>query len=153
MNRTIGICSLVIAAGAVVAVAACQPSWLNDDNDFLKGFVNHEFLNILGVILAITLASTAQIHLWFNRIEERNGRRILNASRKELASSAYWLISLFLFGIILVVVKPHMSGPHITALMNGAAIWILLFDAIIMWDITATIFNLGPDLPDDDTSQ
>src|SRR5690606_5909899 len=107
MSRSIAYCVLIVSAALVVVLAAAAPSVLSDEkNSFLKDFVNHEFLNVLGVILAITLASAGQIHLALNRIEERQQKIFLIKTRAGVRSAAYWLIGLFLLAVVLVVVKP-----------------------------------------------
>lgn len=92
MSKSLGYIILLCFAAASVAVISSHPEWVGDNNSFLKNFVNHEFLNLLGVILAITLASVAQIHFQFNQIEERAGKRGLTKSRANLSKNAYYLI-------------------------------------------------------------
>lgn len=73
--------------------------------------MNHELLAVLGVILAITLASAAQLHLTFNQIEESyQDKGGLSRSRRRVHSAAYWLIGLFLVAVLLVVVKPLLGS-------------------------------------------
>ena len=95
MNRNLALCGLCVAAGIVVCVSAYAPRWLNDQNKFLADFMNYNLLSILGVILAITLASASSMHLKFNDIEERLKRRVMQASRSEIESSSKWLIGIF----------------------------------------------------------
>jgi uncharacterized membrane protein YidH (DUF202 family) len=145
MNKTVAICLLIVSVGTVILVSAAAPRWLDDHNEFLKGFVNHELLAILGVILAITLASASQIHLKFNDLEEKRGHDFLQKSRKELEVSAYSLIISFLVAVALVIVKPLCAEHNFgIAFINGMAVWILLFNLLILFDITAGIFSIGP---------
>jgi uncharacterized protein YqhQ len=147
MSKAVALCMLVISAASVVWIAAGAPRWLDDHNDFLRGFVNHELLAILGVILAITLASAAQIHLKFNDMEEKANRAFLASSRHEVKSSAYWLILSFVVALFLVMVKPLFLEHHFAiAFVNGAAIWVLLFDIMILFDMTAGIFAISATL-------
>ena len=74
MTRPIAYVLLTVFAAAGLVVVAARPEWASDQNSFLRNFVTHEFLSLLGVILAITLASVANIHLEFNKIEERYQR-------------------------------------------------------------------------------
>lgn len=145
MNRVISICLLIVSFGTIACIAAAAPRWLDDSNRFLKAFVGHELLSILGIILAITLASASQIHLKFNDIEEKAGKNFLEESRNELATSAYALIASFFVAIILVSVKSlfvdHGFG---IAFVNGLALWLLLFNLLILLDITVGIFSIGP---------
>lgn len=59
---------ILVALAAVLAVACiCQPSLLSE-NTILNGLMNHEVLALMAVILTVTLASVANIHLAINRI-------------------------------------------------------------------------------------
>ena len=151
MNRTIGYVTLLAMATLCTIIAVVKPSLLNDQNSFLKNFVNHEFINVLGIILAITLASTAQIHLAFNRIEERhNTPGALKNSRANLRKSSYWLIGLFIGGAVLVVLKPvatDATTPTAEALFNSGALFILLWQALILLVLTQLVFMIEPEFP------
>lgn len=104
--KTLSYISLILFAAVSVVLAAARPSWVSDSNKFLEAFVGSDFLNILGVILAITLASIANIHLEFNKIEERYQAIGLDKSRDNLKKNAAWLIGLFCVGVLIVIVKP-----------------------------------------------
>ncbi|MEO3387887.1 hypothetical protein [Mesorhizobium sp. CAU 1741] len=147
MNRTIGYCLLMMFATAAFIVALVRPAWISDQNTFLADFVNHEFLNILGVILAITLASTANIHLAFNRIEERyQTPGGLTKSRQNLTKSTYWLIGLFIAAVALVVAKPVVcQGETAQGLFNAAALLILLWHVLVLVSLTQLVFRIEPD--------
>jgi hypothetical protein len=149
MNRTIAICLLIVSLGAIICTAVAVPHLIDDTNGFLRAFVGHEFLSILGVFVAITLASASQIHLKFNEIEEKAKKRILIKSRQEVASSAYWLIAIFLMSLVLVLSKPWFCNyPMGIAIINGLAIWFVLINILILFDITAGIFSIPPDITD-----
>lgn len=149
MNRTIAYCTLIASCAALVAVSVARPEFLSDQNAFLKEFVNHELLNVLGVILAITLASTANIHLTFNRIEERhNAPGGLSQSRSNLKKATNWLIGLFLAGIILVILKPiNAETPTEEALFNSSAMLILLWHVLVLVSLTQLVFRIEPEFP------
>jgi hypothetical protein len=146
MSRTLYYILLVLFGAASVAVVASRPKWVSDRNIFLENFVNHEFLNLLGVILAITLASVANIHLEFNKIEERYGQPGLSKSRANLKKSAYWLIGLFLTGVAVVTIKPLLdSGPTGEGIANMAAMLILLWHVLILISLTQLVFAIPPE--------
>ena len=135
---------------SLVSIVTCRPGWISDDNRFLEGFVNHEFLSVLGVILTITLASIAQIHLSLNQIEERWGFRLPATSRKEIKQSAHFLIGLFVVGLLAVIVKP-MGGDSQTwtAFVNAIAITVLAVYVLILLDITRSVFVITSTVSDD----
>ena len=149
MNKVVAICVLVVSVAVIACISAYAPRWLNDQNKFLADFVNYNLLSILGVILAITLASASQLHLKLNEIEERAGKQFLHNSRKEIKSSAIWLIGIFGTSILVVVVKPILVNHNFgVAFVNGTALWLLLLELLILSDLTVGVFSIGPMLPD-----
>jgi len=142
---------LVVVVGVEAAIVACRPAWIGDSNKFLREFINHEYLNVLGVILAITLASLAQAHLSLNRIEEDRGREFMHGTRAEIRSAAYWLIGLFIAGFLVVAVKPMVESTDTAkAIANAIAIFILAFYVLILIDITSAVFDIKADIRGDD---
>ncbi len=149
MTRTIAICALICAATLVVVIAACRPEWLSDTNDFLHNFVNHELLGLLGIIMTITLASAASLHLEFNKIEERFKQRGLKKTRHGVTQDAFCLIGLFFISVLIVVIKPIVGhGEVAEAVFNGAALVILLWNILILVEITQLAFAIQPDIKD-----
>jgi hypothetical protein len=139
--------------GFMGASIACEPTWLGDSNKFLANFINHEYLNVLGVILAITLASLAQIHLSLNAIEERRNIRLPAGVRAEIRSAARWLIGGFVAALFLVWLKPLLPAvERSTAIVNSAALLLLGFYVLILIDITHSVFDIGPDIDADEPS-
>jgi hypothetical protein len=142
-----GIASLAVLAVMVI----CAPQWLDDGNTFLKTFVGVEFLGALGVILAITLASLAQLHLSLNEREERRGVRFLDETHAEIRSSGRWLIGLYIGAVAVVVTKPLLgTAPRVEALMNALALAVLGFYILILFDITSAVFSMEPDIGEED---
>jgi hypothetical protein len=152
MTRSLGYLILLVVSSALVTISVSRPDFLGDQNTFLKEFINHEFLNILGVILAITLASVANVHLVFNGIEEKyKTRGGLQKSRMNLKKSAYWLIFLFIAGAILVVIKPLVCNtPLSNAIFNSIALVILLWHVLILIGLTQLVFQIEPEFPEDE---
>lgn len=71
MNRTIAVCTSIVWTGAWITISLVKPWVFDDTNSFLKGFVNHEFLGFMGVIVTITLASAANLFIELNKLEEK----------------------------------------------------------------------------------
>lgn len=147
MSRAIAYCALICAGFFLLTVTLAMPDILNDRNEFLKNFVNHEFLALLGVILAITLASGGQIHLSFNQIEEHYKKPgALAAARNGVKSACYWLLALFLVAILIVVAKPLVpdSDSWGTAFLNGSALFVIFWNVLILIEIVQTVFAITP---------
>lgn len=153
MNRTLAYSTLIFIGVGLIVISVTKPQYLSDSNSFLSQFVNHEFQNILGVILAITLASVANIHLAFNRIEEKfNKPNALVKSRANLKKSSYWLIGLFIVGGVLVVVKPIACVSEVSiALFNSGAILVLVWHILILISLTELVFRIEPSFPPDNS--
>ena len=141
---------LFVVALLLLAVTALRPAWISDSNAFLQGFINHEYLNVLGVIFAIALASLAQAHLSLNQLEENQGRRRFSRTRKEIKEAAYWLIALFSTAFVLVVAKPLICVTETeTAIANALAIFLLALYVLVLLDVIMAVFKLEPDIGSD----
>ena len=144
---------LIVIIGILSAAVIARPEWLSDGNSFLRDFVNHEYLNVLGVILAITLASLSQAHLSLNRIEEQRRKEAFRETRGEIKEAAYWLIFLFVLGFLVVVAKPLICVSETSAAVaNAIAILILAMYVLILVDITMAVFDIKAEMKDDDAS-
>jgi len=153
MSNVVGAILLVGFALGVILVALCEPALLSDNNSFLKNFVNHEFLNILGVIVAITAASASSVHLELRRLEaDYNFKNGFENTRKEVKRGAFSLLVLFGLGVILVVIKPLISleQPKVEALLNGFSLFILFWNILVLWSLLELSFKVGPVSLDDD---
>jgi len=147
MTKSISWCILISVAAVLVICALANPSLLSDKNGFLQHFANHELLAILGIIMTITLASAASLHLEFNKIEERHNKRGLVETRRGVKKGAYCLIVFFLIALIIVLVKPFALGNEILeALLNSAALFVLLWNVLILLELTQLAFALEPEI-------
>lgn len=148
MTRTIAYCALLIFFGLVCAASLAAPGVLSDRNPFLKSFISGDLLAMLAVIVSITLASTSALHLEFNKIEERYGRRGLHRSRAGVRQAAYFLIALLVAGAVLVVTKTALPlNDHGQAFFNGVGLFILFWNVLILISITQAVFAIAPNIP------
>jgi uncharacterized membrane protein len=109
-----------------------------------------ELLEVLGVILAITLASSAQLHLEFNKIEERFKMRGLSKTRASVRQDTYGLIILFTVGIAVVTFKPLLAGAAWSqTIFNGLEILLLLANVLLLVSLTRTTFSISAHVADD----
>jgi Na+/proline symporter len=137
---------LIFLSASVVAMAFLCPHPMSDENDFFKNFVNHELLNALGVILAITIASAGQLHLELNSIErEYNATDAFKKTRAGIVSAVYWMVGLFFLGILIVSIKPLVSkSAEIQTLFNGSALLVLVWNVLVLMSITRAVFKVKP---------
>jgi hypothetical protein len=147
MNNAYGI---IIAYTLFVAVATlCKPDFLGG-NSFLDSLVGPELLSLLAVILSITFASVANIHLALNRIIRRafgdvhEGQEAARPSREQINSNAWLLFYAFLVCAAALFLKSLApDSDTIKSAMNGVAIGSLLVNVLVFRDIYSTIFQLA----------
>jgi len=137
---------LIVAAGVIVAISVCAPSILAK-NEFLAGFITHEILGIMAVIMTISIASIATIHIWFNELEAKHERRVFGAARREINQAAFYFIVLFVAQLACLIARSlsifHGSEVAIS-LFNGFSILLLLGSVITLWDIMGVVRALSP---------
>jgi hypothetical protein len=143
MTKSNAYFTLYVIAAALAACVVGNPAWLSDKNNYLKEFTTHDMLPVLGVVLAITLASAAQLHLEFNKIEELAGRRFLRNSRSGVRKAAYVLIWLFFGAVLVMLVKSIVNvNERVEAICNSLAIFFLIFSIFILISITEAVFGI-----------
>jgi hypothetical protein len=145
MSKAVYYCALIVTLGVIIVMSVARPDLLGKENHFLQGFVDHEFVTTMGVIATITLASTSQIHLTFNAIEERLKKRGLSKTRAGVRQAAYALILLLGASVLLATIKPMAGEADITiAFFNGLSLFVLVWSVLILLSITRLIFAIDP---------
>lgn len=145
MSRALAILALILLILGLGATSYLWPTYLSDANTFLKGFVNQELLSLLGVVVTITLASSASLHLELNRLENETGEPF---SEARWATKAYarLLIGLFVAAVALVILKPIFAKTDILqAGFNSVAIVIIVLNVLSMADLVLAVFDIPPD--------
>jgi hypothetical protein len=118
---------------------------------FLKEFIGHGLLDVLGVILAITLASAGNLHLALNQIEERHGTRGFTRMRGSIRMAAGFLIGLFVLAITINVAKSALaSADWAQSLFNGIGLIILLWNVLLLISLTAGVFAIRAEIASTD---
>lgn len=140
---------------ALFAILACMtivvPSPLAT-NKFLDDFVSHEIMAFLIVVLTITFASVANIHLAVSRMQSgikdakaRQGleRDFATPLKAETRSSAYVLFWAFCFCAVALVVKGQFpENAYVKSAVHSVAIVVVVINAMILYDIYRTVFAL-----------
>lgn len=145
--RIISIVALIALITTLATASVLCPRWLSDDgNTFLCNFVNHEFLSFLGVIVTITLASAANLHLEFNRIDDLSQSEAFTAARSAIKAYTVMLIVLFAGSFALVLFKPIFGiGAQQSAGFNSAAIVVVVLNILALADLTLSVFRIPAD--------
>ena len=147
MNSTIAVVFLIAWVAITLTSVMVIPGPLSDKNTFLQGFVTHEFLSFMGVIVTITLASAANLFVEMNKIEDRHNKDIFSSSKKDVQDSAYALVGALIASLTVVVAKPWFSNAWAErgqAGVNCAALGIVAFSIMIMIDLIQAAFKLDP---------
>lgn len=136
---------LFVAIALLGAAAVCSPEILNN-NDFLALFLSHQLLSILAIIVTVTAASSANLHLAFNRAEEVSGKEgLFDDARKEVNRGAVLLLVLFLVALTALLIQSGINGlPILEASISAALLILLLVNVLVLIDLTLTIFAVHP---------
>lgn len=149
--RVLWICSTIAAASVVLTLSVFWPGLLAG-NKFLEAFATHEVLSFLVVILTITLASVANIHLTVHQSQarivdqaarEKLEREAAGPLRAETKSSA-WLL---FWGLIVCIVAAFVKGvwpdsQFVLSLAHGTVVIIVILNFVVLYDIYETVFAL-----------
>lgn len=121
-------------------------------NEFLKGFVTYEIMSFLIVIVTITFASVANIHLSINKtqasVNDAAKRQHLEdnfaAPLREETSSSAWLLfwGLVICAICLFIKGQFPTNSYVVSGVHGIAVLILIMNAVVLYDIYSTVFGL-----------
>lgn len=139
--------SLVLVVVAGVTVSICRPEFLSG-NTFLIDFVNHEFINVLAVMVTVSLVSVVQIHLEYTRIERRFKKRVFSVARSKVNLSASILIALMILAFPISFLKSEFEGSEMALSIIFVASLMCILEAIfIMYDLIQTVCVMATEEP------
>lgn len=141
---------VIVIAMVTVALSAtfCMPEFFAK-NEFLKSFVTFELLNILAVILTITLASIANIHLSLNRIvrstfkDRVKGSRHAEVVRREINQNGWMLFWIFVGACALLFVKGALvdtTDVRWLSFVHSFGLVLLLTSLLVLLDIYQVVY-------------
>jgi hypothetical protein len=149
--RVFWILTLIFGTSLVATMSIMHPATLAK-NSFLVGFVNHELLSVLVVVMTITFASVANIELSLNRMQRRIADKAKRAEieqnvagplRREIRSSAWLLFWALVVAVVAVLVKGAWpDNQFVLSLTHGIAVLLLVINGVVLYDIYATSFAL-----------
>ena len=119
-------------------------------NTFLVQFVTHEIIALMAVILTVTFASVANIHMSLNRILlerfKKNEKMLLAADgiKKELRDDAWIIFGGFIVMVVLLIVKGEFDkSDYVASSVNCAGIWLMALYIVCILDIYRVVFGLS----------
>ena len=150
---------------ALMTVLLCwsivEPAHLAS-NKFLDEFVSHEIMAFLIVVLTITFASVANIHLAVSRMQsgirdakarDELEREFATPLKAETRSSAYVLFWAFCVCACALLAKGQFpENEYVKAIVHSIAVVVVVANAMILYDIYRTVFALvsQPEIADED---
>ena len=97
----------------------------------------------MGVIVTITLASAANLHIELNKCEERVQKPVFTKTKLDVRHSAMLLVVMLVVSLVVVIAKPLLSGgPSGESFFNGAAVMIIIVSIMTLADLTLAAFSL-----------
>lgn len=153
MNKDIAEGVALASMGGCAMLTIYDPSILGN-NKFLCQFVTHEIMSFLIVILTITLASVANIHLSMTEalqrgLEDKSKRAKIEAEvgsgfRAEINSSAWLLFWAFVVCAISLLIKGAFSeNLYVLSLVHGLAVTVVIVNLLVLYDIYQTIYAMA----------
>lgn len=118
-----------------------KPHLINDENKLLKSFFDEDFIAFLAVILTISIGLLAQLFVSVAKLGETLGKDAVNDIRRELRSTARWLVGLFFLALALLAVKSIVLDPVLIAVLNALLLMNLVFYLLILSDVILSVFD------------
>lgn len=142
---------LIFGVAVVLTLSAFCPKILAE-NKFLVGFVTYEIMSFLIVIVTVTFASVANIHLSISKtqagvsdeaVRKRLEEQFARPLRDDTRSSAWLLFwSMVICAIALLIKGQFPTEQHVVSAVHGVAILVLITNAVVLYDIYETVFAL-----------
>ena len=125
---------------------------VNEKTRLLTEFVGSYFLPFLGIVVTVTLSSVTKLHLEVNRLEYQK-KRHFPQTKKSIRRSGYSLVISLFIGFLLVIAAPFIDhDPMWLSLLSVWAMLIILFNILILWDLTKAILTIPSNLEAGDTN-
>lgn len=142
---------IIVLCMVAVSLSAtfCLPEFFAK-NKFLEGFITYELLGILAVIMTVTLASIANIHLALNRIirtafkDKKVGAVRANIVRREINQNGWVLVALFVVACLLLFLKgsPLTENIYVLSFVHSMGVSLLFTSLLVLCDIYQVIYAL-----------
>lgn len=147
--KTTPLFAIILLAISGFTISIVRPEFLSG-NDFLKEFVNHEYINVLSVMVTVSLVSIVQIHLEYMRIERRYKGKFFAIARRGVTLSGLILVAMLLFAFPLSFAKAHMAeDATATSIIYTLALLTIAESILIMYGLIRTVGVIAEEEPVD----
>lgn len=140
--------AVLLAALLCFVVSFYDPAIIGT-NAFINAMVSYELVSILVVILTVTLASVANIHLALGRVKRQlaeQGKDItpqVRVARRELSENAWVLFGAFCLLWVVLFVKGETAQNVVwLTVCHSFAIMIVVISLAILYDIYRSVYRL-----------
>lgn len=145
--KPVPLIALILFAISGITISVVKPEFLSG-NAFLKEFVNHEYINVLAVMVTVSLVSIVQIHLEYTRIERRFKTKVFAVARRGVTQSGLILVAMLLFAFPLSFAKAHLaSDPMATSIIYTLALLSVVESIFIMYGLVRTVGVIAEEEP------
>ena len=140
---------ILFAFIAITGVAAISLPAIFADNRFLNALMGPDLVAVLVVVLTITFASVANVHLSISRLVAKAHNRqaaeaAAGSARAELNSNAWSIFWAFLVALVALFFNGHFPADKVAdALTTAVCLTVILFNGLVMHDIYRSIFLLA----------
>jgi len=147
------ICILFAFIAIVGSTAISHPKALAN-NRFLDALMGPDLVAVLVVVLQITFASVANVHLSISRLVARAPNKDAAAAaakpaRDELNSNAWAIFWAFLVALVALFLNGEFPNDvMIDALTTAACLSVIVFNGLVMHDLYRSIFLLAANAGD-----
>jgi hypothetical protein len=143
VNSVVAFVILIATVTVAIVLTAVTPSLLSDQNSFLRGFVNHELVGFMGVVVTISLASASSLYLELGRIGRERSIDV-SKPKKGVRFSALSLLIALSAAIAIVIVKPAaLDSLYLQSAFNSFAVLVIVFSILILTDLVKAGFSIG----------
>lgn len=139
---------LTLLVYLLVVLSLAHPEILAS-NKFLNQVISHELIAILVVILTVTMASVANIHLSLGKLRIRllekgvDVREDIRLARVELSDNAWYMFYAFCSVIISLVVKSHFESIYVDSFVNAFGVLVFIFNLLVLHDIYKSVYLIS----------
>lgn len=139
---------ILVFIAITVCLSISMPEFLAK-NEFLIGFLNHELITIMVVILTVTATSAGHVNLTFNRFEEQfKLPNHFDVARREISSNIFGLVAAFGLTLLLLILKPQINSVTALSFIHSVALGFLALSMLLLIDTTLTMLNLRSPIAD-----
>ncbi|WP_126155347.1 hypothetical protein [Paracoccus haematequi] len=153
--RVVQIVVLIALATFLACLSVCRPEVLSR-NSFLDGFVNHEYVNIISVMVTVNLVTIIQIFLEYSRIERRFKIKVFSDARRKLSISALMLIGCIVASFFIAIfrssIENSLMSNAIRSGLHSSALLTILVCVLVMYDLIRVVYVLANEEPVDGPS-